>query len=334
MKLLRYGILATITAPIWIPVAFAIRVAAPTTYWAFRKPAQAIAIGAGAGLLWYAVSTGSCTKTKDEIRVMYKQYQDKTSLETKLAQEEEVRRTLEEKLQRKNQEYQTAVEQAKQYAQTAAKLSEKVQYVEVAVQQSKQEIERLSAADKVKAQEHEKLLEKIAYEERKAKDAQNMLEQKTRDTQSTEQKIQFQQREAPMQRAEYRTSEQYLEDPKYYFYYVKLGDTASNIARTTTGDENTYPTIMRDNSIAVPEKMITGQMLRIRREFSKSRVKGLYIRVPTLRSETLDAQVSISAFCKGNNTCIDRVLLVNRQLGLDYNNTFPLRRGERIVYYE
>jgi hypothetical protein len=57
VKLLAYGTIAVVTAPIWVPVAFVGYVGYKVARWSFRHPNIAASTLVAAGLLWYATQS-------------------------------------------------------------------------------------------------------------------------------------------------------------------------------------------------------------------------------------------------------------------------------------
>lgn len=131
----------------------------------------------------------------------------------------------------------------------------------------------------------------------------------------------------PVQRAV-----QVMTDPDFAFYFMKTGDTIDGVAAKVGNPGGTY-LIEQDNGISDSRKVLAGQLLKIRKEMITRTNADVYEQIPILRSTVLPGNVSISQACEYKPECISNVFTVSRELGLNYSDEFPYKKGARVVYY-
>jgi hypothetical protein len=124
-----------------------------------------------------------------------------------------------------------------------------------------------------------------------------------------------------------------IADQQFFFYYVKLDDTLEHISKKVHGDDSMAALLAHDNGIQDPRKLLTGQLLKVRKSMVLKNNPDVYEQVPKLASVVLPGNITITQACKSDQRCISMVFEVNRKLGLQYMDTFPYRKGARIVYY-
>lgn len=140
----------------------------------------------------------------------------------------------------------------------------------------------------------------------------------------------------PAQAAPTPERQHVLQHPDYYFYYVDIDETIDQIGRQT-GNSRASSIIAADNAITDPRALLAGQLLKVKRSlFSPQDAVPARMRAqtPLLESVILPGNLTITEFCQGDAARAEATLALNRGLGLSYRDSFPYKRGARVVYYQ
>jgi hypothetical protein len=115
----------------------------------------------------------------------------------------------------------------------------------------------------------------------------------------------------------------------FAFYFVKEKETLTQVAARITLNPHEYTQIAAESGIPDPNRVTTGQLLRIRKEHCQGDMTDVFSQIPPLHSAILSGSERISDRFGDRTT---QILALNRKLGLEYQDTFN-PTGSRIVYY-
>ncbi len=293
---LGYGALALITSPIWVPTAFVGYIGYKGAKFAFKNPKTTIAGLIAAGMMSYCASERG-RDVREEVR----------SAMSEVTSAYSQRNDLEQRLE-------SVQGQASADQQVRQRLQQELEQNQARMRALE---ERVSAYQRPPAQTSPPPVQAPP-----AQAAQYVPA--THYTPPTPLPRVMPPPPAPLEK---------IEDPAFFFYYVKMDETLEGIARKV-GTPGAYHTIARDNGVDDPRKLITGQLLRVRREYCTKHNDDVYEQVPKLKSTVLSGQFTISESCEPKPQCGPEILALNRRLGLDYNDDFRYKHGERVVYFK